>query len=104
MFSGHPETVAFGAKQYRAGTKDVSLVLNQLFDNYQLEGLVMSYTMENFLQDFVREHLVELPAEEGLKGLLAEEGLKGLPLEEILRQYFTADLEAFLKTQKTAKT
>ena len=59
LFSGDPETVAFGVKQYQIGTNDVSLVLNQLFDNYQLEGLVMSYTMGNFRQDFLREHLRE---------------------------------------------
>ena len=64
----------------------------------------MSYTMENFRQDFVCEHLVELPAEERVKGLLAEERVKGLSLEEILRQYSTADLEAFLKAQKATRT
>ena len=60
-------------------------MLNQLYELYQKEGIVMPYTMEDFNRDFTREHLYLLPPEERLKGLPPEERLKGLPPEERLK-------------------
>ena len=104
LFSGVPEAIVFAAQHYRGHTSEISTVINQLFDNYQLEGIHMPYTMEDFRKDFVKEHLdvlsaeeilsrfsteellKELPVEDRLKGLPAEDRLKGISLEEI-QQY-----------------
>jgi len=62
-------------------------MLNQLYELYQKEGIVMPYTMEDFNRDFTREHLYLLPPEERLKGLPPEERLKGLPSETVFKQF-----------------
>jgi len=69
------------------------MILNQLFENYHVEGLEMSYTMEDFRRDYIREHAAEI-----LEQFSAEERLQGLSLEE-LRGYL-AKLE---QQQKQAK-
>jgi DNA-binding transcriptional MerR regulator len=46
--------------------------LNQLFANYQVEGITMPYTMEDFRRDYTRDHLELLTAEEILQRLPTE--------------------------------
>ncbi len=56
LFSGIQEQVAYGAVHYRNRTSEMSTILNQLFENYHVEGLEMPYTMEDFRRDYIREH------------------------------------------------
>ena len=92
LFSGVPEAVEFAAGQYRGHTQEMSTIINQLFENYQLEGISMPYTMEDFQKDYVKDHLDVLTPDEvltkyspneRLKGLSPEDRLKGLSLEDI---------------------
>jgi len=95
LFSGLREKVEAGARQYRRRVWDMSSLLNQLFEHYQLEEIIMPYTWEDFRRDYMREHLDQflalLTPEERLRGLPAEERLRGLSLEEI---------QAYLDQQK----
>jgi hypothetical protein len=43
-----PEAIAAAVRHYRGHTPEMSTVINQLFENYQLEGIAMPYTMEDF--------------------------------------------------------
>jgi len=83
LFSGVREKVVYGSEQYRRHLTEMSTLINRLFENYQLEGLVMPYTWEDFRRDIVREYLEQLPPEERVKGLSPEERVKGLSPEEI---------------------
>ena len=73
LFSGIPGEVEFASRQYRGHTREISTILNQLFENYQLEGLEMAYTMKDFQKDYVREHLGVLSTDEVLKRFSLEE-------------------------------
>ncbi len=73
LFSGIPGEVEFAARQYRGHTREISTILNQLFENYHLEGLEMAYTMEDFQKDYVRDHLGMLSTDEILKRFSLEE-------------------------------
>jgi hypothetical protein len=101
LFSASPELVDFGSGAYRRRSEKTSLLLRQLFERFQGEGLAMSYTMEDFIHDFIKEHfpqltpeerreaLERLPAEQRrklLQSLPPEERLAGLSVEEV-RQY-----------------
>ncbi len=83
LFSGIPGEVEFAARQYRGHTREISTILNQLFENYHLEGLEMAYTMEDFQKDYVRDHLGVLSTDEILKRISTDEILKRISLEEI---------------------
>lgn len=67
----------YGEQSYHWHQLSERAVLNQLYELYQQEGMVMPYTMKDFETDFTREHLHLLAPEERLKGLPAEERLKG---------------------------
>ena len=73
LFSGIPGEVEFAARQYRGHTREICTILNQLFENYHLEGVEMAYTMEDFQKDYVREHLGVLSTDEILKRISQEE-------------------------------
>jgi len=94
LFSGKPQGFVYGDEHYQWRHPRERAVLNQLYQLYKKEGVIMSYTMEDFNRDFTREHLHLLPPEELLKGLppetvfqqfSPEERLKGLPPEERLK-------------------
>ena len=87
LFSGLREQIAYGAARYRSLATDTSTILNQLFENYQLEGLNMPYTMEDFRRDYRRDHI-------GL--LTVEEILQQVPVEEILQRIPAEKLKAYL--------
>lgn len=101
LFSTSPELASYAKGIYRPRSERTSLVLGQLFERFQREGLAMSYTMEDFIRDYYverfpeltadrqREALERLPPErrqELLQSLPAEERLAGLSPEQI-RQY-----------------
>ncbi len=63
-------------------------VLNQLYELYKKEVVVMPYTMNDFNRDFTRDHPHLLRPEELLKDLPTEERLKGLS-PEIIEAYLS---------------
>ncbi len=73
----------------------MSTVLQQLFDQYRLEGvLAMPYTMKDFERDYTHEHLHTLTPEERLQGLGAEERLQGLSAQALQKlKAYLADLD-----------
>lgn len=109
LFSASPELVSFGRNAYRPRSENTSLLLRQLFEKFQGEGLTMSYTMEDFKRDYFKEKLSQmtpeerqqllqsLPAEERLAGLPAEERLAGLPAEERLAGLSAEQIRRYLE-------
>ena len=92
LFSGIAEKVRLAAGRYRKHTTEMSTIIYQLFEKYNLEGINMPYTMEDFRKDFVMSHLDVLSpddvlkrysADDVLKRYSANDRLKGIPLEEI---------------------
>ena len=74
----------------------MSSIINQVFENYQLEGINMPYTMEDFKRDYVRGHLDVLSTDERLKGVPANERLKGIPARERLEGLSIDELQELL--------
>jgi len=85
LFSGIPEAVEFAATQYHGRTREMSTIINQLFEKYQLEGIDMPYTMEDFQRDYVKDHLDVLSPDDRLKGLSPNDRLKGLSPNDRLK-------------------
>lgn len=73
----------------------MSTILNQLFENYHVEGLEMPYTMNDFRREYIHEHAEEIleqfSAEERLQSLSLEERLQSLSLEERLQSLSLED-------------
>jgi len=92
LFSGVPEAVEFAATQYQGHTREMSTIINQLFENYQLEGISMPYTMKDFQKDYVKDHLDVLSPDEVLKRYSPKDRLQGLSLEEI-QEYLNQFIE-----------
>ena len=89
LFSASPDLVGFAQGAYRQRSENTSLLLGQLFERFQGEGLTMTYTMEDFKRDYFKEHFAKLPPEElqeVLHTLPLEQRLAGLS-EEQIRQY-----------------
>ncbi len=64
LFSGQEHGFVYGDQHYHWHQPTERAVLNQLYELYQREGVVMPYTMDDFEKDFTREHLHLLPPEE----------------------------------------
>jgi hypothetical protein len=97
LFSGVPEAVEFAASHYRLHTPEMSTVINQLFENYQLEGITMPYTMEDFQKDYIKEHIDVISTEDRLKGLSAEEILKRFSADDRLKGISIEKIQQYLK-------
>jgi hypothetical protein len=76
LFSAAPELSAFGRGVYRQKSPTTSLLLRELLQQVQSEGLAMPYTMEDFIRDSFRKHYLKLQPEE------RREVLQSLPAEE----------------------
>jgi hypothetical protein len=96
LFSGKPQRFAYGDEHYQWRHPRERAVLNQLYELYKKEGVVMPYTMDDFNRDFTRDHLHLLRPEELLKDLPTEERLKGLPPEERLKGLSPEIIETYL--------
>ena len=83
LFSAQGQKFAYANQHYHWRCPTEQAVLNQLYELYQCEGVVMPYTMEDFNRDFTEEHLYLLSPEKRLRGLPPEERLRGLSAEEI---------------------
>ena len=107
VFSARPDLIEFGRRSYRPRTGHASVLLGELFEGLQGEGLGMPFTMEDFQRQYARDHFPRLPREEQrevmqslplevrlstltdeerLAGLTEEQRLAGLTQEQI-RQY-----------------
>jgi hypothetical protein len=64
LFSAAPDLVSFGQGAYRRRSTKTSLLLGQLFEAFQGEGLAMSYTMKDFERDYIKKHFPQLTPEE----------------------------------------
>ena len=91
LFSGIPQKVKFAMSEYRRHTQEMSTIINQLFENYQLEGVSMPYTLENFQKDYVKNHLDLLSSEDRLQGLSSEDRLQGLSSQDRLQGLSSED-------------
>jgi hypothetical protein len=67
------EKVQFAMEHYHLRMEDGSTVINQLLNNYSLEGIAMPYTMEQFRKDYLKAHLPELNPDEVLSMFTPEE-------------------------------
>ncbi|MGH7451554.1 MAG: hypothetical protein ACRENG_09440, partial [bacterium] len=85
-YSSLLENVQFGALHYRWRRTDLSTVMNELFNFYQVVGIAMPYTVEDYKRDRKKEVLASLTPEELLESLSLEELLKRLPPEELLKR------------------
>lgn len=86
LFSGDKSRVSYAADRLRSRHSEASTLLQQLFEHYQVEGLIMPYTKQDFLRDVAREQVKELSLKElfdirGVDCLSAEELLAALPEE-----------------------
>jgi hypothetical protein len=59
--------------------------LYQLFQNYQMEGLVIPLTLEELRRQTIDEILRETPPEKLLELLSAEKRLEGLSADDVLK-------------------
>ncbi|MEK7991245.1 MAG: hypothetical protein VSS52_009585, partial [Thiotrichaceae bacterium] len=112
LFSGKAEGFAYGDVYYNWHSHREKAALNQLYELYQVEGVIMPYTMEDFDRDYTENHLHLLPAEIRLKGVSAADRLKDLPAEEKLKGVSAADrlkdlsiedIQAFLAKMQNKK-
>jgi hypothetical protein len=122
FFSFDANKVRFALDHYHWQQKDGSTVINQLLEQYSIEGIAMPYTMEQFRKDYIKAHLRELDPDEvlsmfgpedrlkglkpetRLKGLDPEARLKGLDPEARLKGLDPEIIEAYLKKLKKRKT
>jgi hypothetical protein len=130
LFSASVEQIGYGARHYQQRSPNTSTVLQQLFQGYDREGVVMPYTMQDFQRDYAKEHFKDLTTQERLeclgrlsaaerrellaglplaerRGLLAElpvaerrKLLASLPAEELLELLPRKAIEQFLKRRK----
>jgi len=85
LFSGEVTRIEAAAQQFRRRKSEFSTILNQLFENYQQEGIPMPYTVEDFMRDVTLDHLDLLQADERLRGLSSDDRLRGLSSDDRLR-------------------
>ncbi len=101
LFSASPELVGCGRGTYRPRSPATSLLLGQLFENFQTEGYTMSFTMADFRREYYRKHFLKLPLKERqelLQSLLEEqqEALQALPLEKRLAGLSAEQIRQYL--------
>ncbi len=91
LFSGKPDRVLAGQRDYHWKQEQVSTVIQWLYETYRASGVVVPYTMEDFHRELLDEVVKMYPREEvssryrpeeRLKGLRPEERLMGLTLEQ----------------------
>lgn len=93
LFSAKREAVLAAQNQYRMRQPEMSTVVQQLFENYQLENIDMSYTLQDFQKDYVRDHLNLLSPDEVLQRYSPEEVLKRYSPEDIVNHLSPAELK-----------
>ncbi|MGH8559730.1 MAG: calcium-binding protein [Methylococcales bacterium] len=85
LFSYDREVVLQAKQQYQVRQREMSTIVQQLFENYQREKFNMAYTVEDFQKDYVREHLDLLSPDDRLQGLSPDDRLQGLSPDDRLQ-------------------
>ncbi len=113
LFSANETQVRFGSQHYQFDPAKTSAVMNQLFEYYRLEGIIMSYTYEDFVKDYTRDHLHLLTPKEVLSQFSPKEVLSQFSPKEMLSQFSPKErlqglspeeVEAYLKELKQGQT
>ncbi len=86
LFSASPELAGFGRRAYQQRSEHTSRMLQQLFQRYEGEDLIMPYTWADFERDYFKENLTPEERRAVLESLPLEERLAGLSAEQI-QQY-----------------
>ncbi len=87
LYSGVADNFAYGNSHYRWHHSKGKQLLNQLYELYLKEEVVMPYTWEDFDRDYAKAHVHLLSPQERLSGLPVEERLSGLPVEEVFKHF-----------------
>lgn len=113
LFSARAESVREAWQRYRPHRGDISSVIRQLLEVYQLENPEMSYTLEQFNKEYVTSHIHLLSPEERLHGLAPDEvlhqyspdiRLKDLSPKEIVNHLSPEALAELLRQLQNAST
>ena len=92
LFGAVPGNVQYGAAHYQWHIPNISTVISQLYERYQLEGIKMAYTVEDYFRDLRKDVLESLTLEERLQGVPPEDLVKGTSPKELLKWIFSEDL------------
>jgi len=121
LFGANESGFEFGDKHYEWHNLKTKQILNDLYDIYLKEGVVMPYTLEDYYREHVDPYIESLPLavrlkgispserlkgispSERLKGISSSERLKGLSPEEIFEQFSPEMIEKYLSTLKSQK-
>ena len=103
LFSFDAEKVKYAVDHYQWQQEDGSTVINQLLDQYAIEGIAMPYTMEQFRKEYIKAHLGELDIDDRLKGVDPKDVLSRFDPETMLKYLDPEKIEAYLKKLKNRK-
>ena len=99
LFSGDEERVAFAMQHFGLNNQEMSTILTDISETYQLQGLNMPYTIEDYKRECIEKALEsiktlpadeqedvleQLPADLRLRGLDAKDRLEGLDAQDRL--------------------
>lgn len=87
LFSADPEKVAFGKEHYTWKQTDQPTIINNLFQQYGLEGMDMAYTMADYRRECIEDALEMITPEEVMKKFSPEELLKDLSPNQVMKNY-----------------
>ncbi len=91
LFSTVQEKAVYGAVPFKTQSGNMSSIINDLFEYYRLEGLVMPYTMEDYQRDVARRYLSQLTVDEILQQVSVDKILQQLSVDEILQRLPTQE-------------
>jgi len=113
MFSGIPEQIIFGLKNYNWKRKDYKYIVSgQLHQKYKSKGLIMPYTEQDFFRDSfnyfisntsIEDVLKKFSPEEVFKNYTPEERLKGLKFEDVFKNYKPEDIVKYFPKEELKK-
>ena len=103
LFSFDAEKVKYAMEHYQWQQEDGSTAINQLLEQYALEGIAMPYTMEQFRKEYIKAHLGELVIDDRLKGVDSKDVLSRFDPETRLKGPNIEQIEAYLKKLKKRK-
>ena len=103
LFSAEPMRMRHGIDEYKFHMQDLSTAIDELFEQYELEGLNMPYTVEQYYKYYVLKHLHKIPPKEILQHLKPADRLAGLKPADRLAGLKPEQVEKWLKAQKKVK-
>jgi len=100
LYSGKEKNFIYGNQYYQWRRLNEKALLNQLYQLYQAQEVIMPYTIEDFNRDFTKEHLHLLAPEERVEGLPPESIFEQFPPEERLKGLPPEVIEEYLSKMK----